>query len=356
MGSLDADAKLPWIKTPCVLSPQLSKATGCNIYLKLDCLQPSGSFKSRGIGNYMIRAAVEADGAESNSGPSSKPVHFYCSSGGNAGLACATSALALRQPVTIVVPTSTSDMMKRKLIDIGANVQQVGENWAAADRFLREELLTKDPLGVYVPPFDDQRIWDGHATIVAELRDQMADVPIDAIVCSVGGGGLVNGVMQAVEAASWPADRKPTVVAVETVGADSLNASVRAGEHVSLPAITSIATTLGATRVSRRTWDWYVSNGGDDGNMISLVVSDADAAVSCVRFADDARLLVEPSCGASLALAYNGDLRRCLGKNLSDEQWAGKNVVLEVCGGSGVTLGLLEGWRETFKSQSGIKI
>ncbi|KAH7318628.1 tryptophan synthase beta subunit-like PLP-dependent enzyme [Stachybotrys elegans] len=343
MGSLPSDAKLPWIETPCVFSPPISKAAGCNIYLKLDNLQPSGSFKSRGIGNFMTRAAAAQ--------PSSGPVRFYCPSGGNAGLACATSAVALRQPATIVVPTLTSAMMKQKLLDLGVDVVQVGENFPAADRHCREELLAKDPSGIYVHPFDHQHVWDGAATIVSEICAQLPDVRVDGIVGSVGGGGMINGIMQGVEAASWPHGPKPRVLAVETKGCDSLNASVLAGEHVSLPGISSIATSLGATRVSEQTWRWSQA-----GNMDGVVVTDADAAISCVRFADDARLLVEAACGATLATAYAGYLRLWLGEGLSDEEWATKNIVLQVCGGSGVTLEILEEYRKTYAAESSIKV
>lgn len=277
-------------------------------------------------------------------------VHFYCSSGGNAGLACATSAVALQRRATIVVPTTTSAFLKSKLLDLGVEVHQVGKNWAAADKYLREELLAKDPHGVYVPPFDHPQIWEGASSIVEELRDQM-DVPIDAIVCSVGGGGLVNGIMHGVEAHAWRGG-KPRVLAVETEGTDSLNASVRAGAHVTLPEITSIATSLGACRVSERTWQWSQQTD----YMHSLVVSDADAACACVRFADDARLLIEVSCGASIATAYRGDLRRILGQGLTDAEWARKNVVLEVCGGSGVSLSILEDYRKTYASVAHFKV
>lgn len=325
---------------------QIGSAADCvhldvsNIYLKLDNHQPSGSFKSRGIGNLMTRAVARSPDSD---------VHFYCSSGGNAGLACATSAISLRQAATIVIPTATSALMKRKLTDLGVNVYQIGKNWAEADKYLREELLAKDPTGVYVPPFDHPDLWDGAATIIAELRDQL-DVPIDAIVCSVGGGGLFNGIMQGIESYPW-SGRKPQVLAVETVGADALNASIRAGSHVTLPEITSIATSLGASRVSEQSWKWSHSK-----NMQSLVVTDADAAASCVRFADDARLLVEVSCGATLATAYRGDLQRYFGSGLGDAEWAQKNIVLEVCGGSGVTLGMLEDYRTTYGPQAAFKI
>ncbi|KAM4056117.1 pyridoxal-phosphate dependent enzyme [Hirsutella rhossiliensis] len=338
MGSLGTEAKLPWSETPCVFSPQMSRVAGCNIYLKLDNLQPSGSFKSRGIGNLMTRAVAAAPG----------DVHFYCVSGGNAGLACATSAVALRRPATIVIPMTTSNLMKNKLLDLGVEVHQTGKNLAAADEYLRTELLPKDPTAVYVPPFDHPHVWDGASTIVPELRSQM-DVPMDAIVCSVGGGGLFNGLMQGIESYPWSGN-KPDVVCVETAGADSLNASLRANAHVTLPEITSIATSLGCSRVSAESWKWIQYP-----NTHSLVVSDADAAISCVRFADDARHLVEISCGAALATVYRGDLRERLGRGLTDGEWADKNIVLIVCGGSGVTLGILDQYRAEYGSQTSIK-
>ncbi|KAH7188578.1 tryptophan synthase beta subunit-like PLP-dependent enzyme [Fusarium flagelliforme] len=341
MGSLDSDAKLPWIKTPCLPSPQLSRLTGCNVFLKYENLQPSGSFKSRGIGNLMTQAAAAATG----------PVHFYCSSGGNAGLACATSAISLGQKATIVIPTIISPLMKGKLLDLGVEVHQKGKNWAECDKYMRSELVAKDPTAVYVPPFDHPRVWDGAATMVDEIRDQV-EGRVDGIVCSVGGGGLVNGLMQGVESRPWLGD-KPAVLAIETEGADSLNASVVAGEHVTLPEMTSIATSLGATRVSEQTWKWSQH---PTGTMKSLVVSDADAAISAVRFADDARQLVEVACGAALAIAYRGDLRKVLGEGLSDEEWSKKNVVFVVCGGSGVTLNMLSEYREKYSGQSSIKV
>ncbi|KAF7548228.1 hypothetical protein G7046_g8753 [Stylonectria norvegica] len=176
-------------------------------------------------------------------------------------------------------------------------------------------------------------------------------VPIDAIVCSVGGGGLINGLMQGVEAHSWPAGHKPKIIAVETIGADSLNASIKAGEHITLPEMTSIALSLGATRVSEQTWKWSQND-----NLHSLVVSDADAAISCVRFADDGLQLVEAACGATIAVVYRGDLRECLGKGLSDEEWSRKNVVLEVCGGVNVTLDMLQSYKATYEEQSSIAV
>ncbi|KAK3685950.1 tryptophan synthase beta subunit-like PLP-dependent enzyme [Podospora appendiculata] len=341
MGSMTPNPAKPWIETPLAFSPALSKAAGCNIYLKLENLQPSGSFKSRGVGNMMFRALA--------AGPLSQPVHFFCSSGGNAGLACATTAAALGCKATIVVPTSTSALMVGKLRTraAGVDVIQTGANWAEADGFLRRELLAQAPGGsraVYVPPFDHPDIWAGAATLVDEVAEQMAEpaVPIDAIVCNVGGGGLLNGVLEGLEARRMDGVK---VLAVETVGAASLHASVQAGQLVTLPAITSIATSLGATRVSEKTWEWAQRSGD---RLTSSTVTDGEAALACVRFLDDEKVLVEVSCGATVATAYNGDLRRYLGKGDSDEVWKRKNVVLVVCGGSNVNMDMLIKYKETY--------
>jgi L-serine/L-threonine ammonia-lyase len=136
------------------------------------------------------------------------------------------------------------------------------------------------------------------------------------------------------------------VLAVETVGAESLYASVQAGELVTLPGITSIATSLGARRVSEKTWEWFRRVGEE--RLISATVTDAEAAMACVRFLDDARILIEVACGATIATAYNGDLRRYLGKGLTDEEWARRNVVLVVCGGSNTSWEILEKYKRTY--------
>ncbi|OHW95161.1 serine family amino acid catabolism-related protein [Colletotrichum incanum] len=317
-------------------SVALSRMNSSNIYLKLENLQPSGSFKSRGIGNLMFRAAEATLGADA---------HFYCSSGGNAGLACATSAIALKRKATIVVPMTTSPLMMSKLRLLGANCIQVGESWAQADRYLRDELLTKDPAGVYVPPFDHPHVWDGASTIIEELVSQVPkDFDIDAVVCSVGGGGLLSGLSQGISQHDWANRPVPNLVAVETVGADSLNASVRAGKHVTLPGITSIAGSLGAMRVAAKAWEVARDTPG----FKSVTVTDAEAAMACVRFVDDAHLVVEISCGATIATVYNGTLREQLGCDLSDEEWAEKNVVLIVCGGTNVTMEILDEYRAKF--------
>jgi len=283
----------------------------------------------------MVRASAAAE-------TRGEGVRFYCSSGGNAGLACITAANSLSCPVVIVVPMTTSALMVARIKVRGAEVHQVGENWPAADRYLREELLARDPVGVYVSPFDHVDVWDGAATLVDELATQMEE--IDCVVCSVGGGGLLNGIMEGISRNSW--HPPPKILAIETEGADSLNLCARTGTHAALPGITSIATSLGATKVSERSYRWL----RESPYLTSLVVSDSHAATSCVRFADDARFLVEPACGATLAVAYFPDvvgLREKVQEG-SSKEWSHHNVVLVVCGGSATTLDMLENYRTEF--------
>ena len=277
-------------------------------------------------------------------------VHFYCSSGGNAGLACATAAISLNRPATIVVPTTTSAFLIGKLRDCGAEVFQVGANWGEADKFLREEVLAKhEPVGsgIYVPPFDHPDIWEGAATLVDEVLEQMdrehQGRPVDAYVCNVGGGGLLNGIMEGLDRRKLLADTR--VLALETVGADSLQYSIKAGRVATMPKITSVATSLGAPTVAAKTLQW-VHESGD--RLVCSTVTDAEAIMGCTRFLDDSRILVEAACGATMATAYNGDLRRHLGKGLTDEQWAQMNVLMVVCGGSNISLEMLNKHKEVF--------
>lgn len=340
--------------------------------------------------------------------------HFYCSSGGNAGLACAEAARTLGQPCDVYLSAPTPDHVLAKLAALGATPHRGGKDWPAADAYCRAA-VAGDAEGVYVPPFDHPDVWDGNATLVDELAalegkgffgrgvDGVGDGDrgtgvIDAIVCNVGGGGLLNGVMEGIERnygshshSSSPSSSRhsvpngstrhssrPAVLALETAGADSLSASVRAGSHVTIPAITSIAMTLGAPRVSERTYRWAEACGAtsftfpaapssafektkqkpagpadDDNNtprtrLVSAVVSDADAVSACARFLDDARLLVEVACGATLSGVYNGILRAALAPDADDGRWAATNVVLVVCGGSCISTDMLARYREEF--------
>ncbi|KAJ5085357.1 tryptophan synthase beta subunit-like PLP-dependent enzyme [Penicillium argentinense] len=343
------DIKKPWIETPIIESATLSKIAGCRIFLKLDLLQPSGSFKSRGVGNF-IRASLEE---QLTSNPTKRP-HFYISSGGNAGLAAVHAALDLNCKCSVVVPHSTKPFMIGRLRQIGATeVIQHGASWFEADSYLREHFIENEGCegNVYVPPFDHHLVWEGASSMVDEIACQMpaaekeGEFPADAIVCSVGGGGLFNGIIQGLQRnlGDRPA-KNVRVLAVETAGAHSLALSLQEGKLSSLDKITSQATSLGALRVARRAFE-NASAPPPGVEVQSVVGSDAEAARGIVRLADETRLQVELACGISVEVAVGKELRRVM-PTLTPES----RVVIVVCGGSNINAEMIAGYREQLEA------
>jgi len=346
--------KNPWIRTPLVHSIALSRLAGCQIYLKLELHQPSGSFKSRGIGNFLVQSLRQASSAIPNSSTPPRPTHFYTSSGGNAGLACVHAALTLDCAATVVVPMTCSAFMINKLRTAGAKeVIQIGASWAECDAHLREVVIpaaeAKGEKAVYVHPFDGQATWDGHATLVDELVEDM-NVDLSsgssegggpkAVVCSVGGGGLFCGIVQGLKKHGINGTTK--VVALETEGADSLYQAVHTGTHIELPAITSIATSLGARKVAAQAYE-YAYAGARDGSVICARLSDADAIMGCLELAEWERILVEPACGVNAAVCMNGTLRKLLPELKQQDK-----IVIVVCGGSNINVDMLADWKKQY--------
>ncbi|KIX05336.1 uncharacterized protein Z518_06208 [Rhinocladiella mackenziei CBS 650.93] len=332
--------KQPWVETPLIESGALSKAAGCRIFLKLENLQPSSSFKSRGVGNLMLKNIRKQC-------PSDKrPLHFYSSSGGNAGLACVTAATSLGYKSSVIVPTSTDERTIQKLKAAGASeVISHGDSWFFADKHLREVIIPeaeeRSERGIYIHPFDHPAIWEGAGSMVEEIKDQMPDGERpDAIVCSVGGGGLFSGIMNGLDRVGW--GDEVSVMPVETLGADSLAQSIQKGELVTLSGITSVATSLGAIRVAENAFQQ-----AQRPNVTPIILEDAEACAACWRLLDDERFLVEPACGASIALAYDGRLRKYL-RGFGPES----KVVIILCGGSKISLELLNKYRRIYGQRS----
>ncbi|KAF1836628.1 tryptophan synthase beta subunit-like PLP-dependent enzyme [Decorospora gaudefroyi] len=322
----------PWVQTPLRESYALSEAAGCRIFLKLENLQPSGSFKSRGIGNYILRRLEEL--------PHGSRPHIFASSGGNAGLAAVHSARALNLLCTVVVPTATAPLMVAKLRAAGAyEVIQYGAAWKDADTYLREHVMPYAQTStIYCPPFDHPDIWQGNSTLMHEIAAQLpgASAP-DVLICSVGGGGLINGICQAMDSLSI--GDQTTILAMETAGAESLHAALKAKELITLPKITSQATSLGCARVTSDTLRYAQRE-----NVRSVVLPDAEAAMGCWRLADDERIMVELACGINVALCYDGRLEKALGRPVKPED----KVVVVLCGGSNVTSQMLCAWRNEY--------
>mmetsp|Transcript_25140 Transcript_25140/g.55090 ORF Transcript_25140/g.55090 Transcript_25140/m.55090 type:complete len:343 (+) Transcript_25140:55-1083(+) len=300
------------IKTPLVYSDPLSQCLGAKVYLKLDCLQPVGSFKIRGIGATV--AAFAEQGARK----------VVSSSGGNAGLASAYAARCLGLPCTVVVPETTQQRVIERLRGYGANVQVHGSAWDEANA--RATAIAEAENGCLVHPFDQPSTWAGHTSLIQELHEELPRAP-DAIVTAVGGGGLLMGILQGLDKVGWLSQTR--VVACETEGASSMSRSLAKGELVTLPKIDSIATSLGAKTASRAVFQRCQELGAE--RVQPCVVTDDEAIDACIQFSTDHRLLVEVACGAALASVYGR----------KDELRGMDLVVVEVCGGAGVDLNLL---------------
>jgi len=298
------------IVTPFGESRSLSAIMKVPVFLKMEALQPIGSFKIRGLG-----AACQAswnDGAR----------RFVCASGGNAGYAVAYAGRQLGAEVNIVVPKAASVWIQDILRREGATVVVHGEAWDEAHAFATQ--LAARENAAYIHPFDDPRVWQGHASIIHEIA--AAQVKPGAVVVSVGGGGLLCGLLEGLHQVGWA---EVPVVAVETEGAASFAKSVAAGQLITLDRITSIATTLGSRTVAAEALAWTKRH-----QIIPWIVTDRAAVNACQRFADEHRVLVEPACGASLSAVYDR------AQPLADLS----PVVVLVCGGAGVSLKLLEEW------------
>ena len=299
-------------ETPLFGSGPLSRELGVSVWLKMEALQPVGSFKLRGIGA-ACQESVEAGATR-----------LLCSSGGNAGLAVAYCGAALAVPVDVFVPRTTPERMREAIRAMGGTVTEWGDSWDDAHAHALQ-LAGDFESAAYIHPFDDARIWKGHSTLVGEAAAQL-EAPPGAVVVSVGGGGLLVGVLEGLVAVGWG---EVPVLAVETEGADSFAQSVAAGELVTLDRITSLATSLGARTPAPEALAWVARH-----EIRTCVVSDRAAVTACARFADDHRVLVEPACGAALSVVYDGV------EGLEGVE----SVLVVVCGGAGVTRKLLLEW------------
>jgi L-serine/L-threonine ammonia-lyase len=296
------------IDTPLFESRALSIGAGRTIWLKLETVQPPGSFKIRGIGlacqQYARRGARR----------------FISSSGGNAGIAVAYAGRHLSVPVIVVVPEATTAEAKALIKQEGAEVIVHGANWHDANALALSMVEETD---AFLHPFDDPLIWKGHASIIDEVA--ASHVRPDAIVLSVGGGGLLSGVVEGLSRNGWS---DIPVIAVETVGADAYAQSIEAGSCIET-AVTSIATCLGASKICEQAFSVSKTH-----RVHSVVVSDQAAVSACQNFLQDHRTVVEPACGAALAVVYDG----------APELEEFNSVMVVICGGVAASVEQLQKW------------
>lgn len=173
------------VKTPVVHSHALSDMLGAEIYLKLENLQRTGAFKDRGA---LVK--LKSLGGDANQ------TGVIAVSAGNHAQGVALHATRLGIPATIVMPKDTPFTKVNRTQAMGARVVLHGDSFNDCQPYA-EKLMKKDGL-TFIHPFDDETIIAGQGTVGLELMESVPD--LDAIICPLGGGGLLSGVLTATKA------------------------------------------------------------------------------------------------------------------------------------------------------------
>ncbi len=278
---------------------QSHKTQTPKVYYKMECHQPTGSFKIRGMEKLCRHHLANGQ------------TRFIASSGGNAGFSMAYVARKLGAEIKVVVPQTTSQFMIDKIRNLGVEVEVHGKVWDETHQYTLQQ--AEEQNAVYVSPFDDPLLWEGHASMIDECAQQMPQP--NKIVLSVGGGGLLCGVLEGVKRNQW---QDSEVIAVETFGAASFQQSMEQNHLVELKAIQTIASSLGAKKVTAQ-----ALLQSKNFKVTPFLVKDEDTVRASIDFLNEYNTLVEPACGAALSYPI------LQGEKLKAED----SVLVIVCGG-----------------------
>jgi threonine dehydratase len=193
----------PFIKrTPLVQSQFLTTFCGCPLFLKLENLQITSSFKPRGVFNKLLHLSAE----EKNKG-------IITASAGNHGQAVAFAAQKLNHYARVVVPRNTPKVKIDGIEKYGADLVLFGETYDEAERKAKE--LAREEGCAYISPYNDKYIIAGHGTIGLEIVEALPD--LDAVMVPLGGGGLISGISVAI---------KSTKPSVQVIGVQSKSSPI----------------------------------------------------------------------------------------------------------------------------------
>ena len=269
------------IRTPLVRIESPDAPAGIDLYLKLEVLQPIGSFKIRGAVNVVrqLSASELADGV-------------WTVSAGNAALGVAYAARQAGVPCSVMVmdtaPAAKVDAINR----LGATIVRVtyDEAWSTVERHASDKMR-----GYFIHPFDDDRFIAGNATAALEILEDLPDV--DAVVGSVGGGGLLSGVLAAVRGLR----PQTKVYAAEPETAAPLAASLAAGRPLYFENWrASFVDGAGGKSVLNTMWPLLRHVTG------SIVVTLDDIARAIRIVAERAHVIAEGAGGCAVAAALSG--------------------------------------------------
>jgi threonine dehydratase len=288
------------IVSPCPESIPLSEITGAKIVCKLDNFQRTGSFKERGARNALL--CLDA---------SARKRGVIAASAGNHALGLAYHGQLIGVPVTVVMPDYAPLIKIATCERLGARVLVRGRDFAAA-RAEADALVAAEGL-TYIHGFDDPTIIAGQGTMGLEILQQVPDV--DAIVCPIGGAGLIGGIAVAVKALR----PRLKIIGVESVATASFTAALKAGKPVSIPRAPTLADGLAVLKVGENAFALARSR-------VDKVVRVGEEwiALAILRMLELEKTVVEGAAAAPLAAMMAGLL----------PELRGKKVVLVVCGGN----------------------
>ena len=281
-------------RTPVIEVGDIARS-GSDVFLKLESLQHSGSFKARGAFNTLLSGTAPEAGV-------------IAASGGNHGAAVAYACQQLGMPVEIFVPEISSPVKQRRLREFGAIVHVVPGTYV--DALAASELRRAETGATSVHAYDLPAVVAGQGTVGKEIAAQVEDV--DTVLVAVGGAGLIGGV------ASWfRGDVK--VIGVEPVSCRSLAAALEAGHPVDVDVGGLAVDALGARRVGNIGYDaasHYVDR--------VITLADDEIARAQVELWRSFRIAAEPGAAAAFAPLLTGAYTPA----------RGERVCVLICGGN----------------------
>jgi threonine dehydratase len=271
------------LRTPVV---RLFVDAPAEIWLKLECLQPIGSFKLRGATNAMRRLAAEA--------PERLARGVYTASAGNMAQGVAWGARLLGVPCTVIVPESAPTTKLAAIERLGARIEK-----RPFDAWWKVIAEHGDPQmdATFLHPFADADVMAGNGTIALELLEDIPDA--SAILVPYGGGGLACGIAAGVRG-GWRGAR-PRVYACEVETAAPFDHALRAGTPVPASYAPSFVDGIGSKRVADEMWP--LARAVLDGSLVVSVRAVADAVRLLV---ERARVVAEGAGAAAVAAALGG--------------------------------------------------
>ena len=290
--------------TPVEYSHALSEVSGAEVYLKLENLQATGSFKLRGATNALLSIGTGATGV-------------VAASSGNHGMAVAHAARVAGLYPLIFVPEGAAPSKVEAIEALGAEIRRVEGDPVLAETTAREHA---DETGLpYLSPYNDPRVVAGQGTIGVELASDLDRV--DVLFASMGGGGLISGAGGYVKGA-----RGTRVVACSPVNSAVMHESLRAGRVLDLPSLPTLSDgTAGGVEPGAITFDLCREIVDD-----SLTVSEDEIRVAMRLIIGRHHTLIEGSAAVAVAAFLQ-----------TADRWAGKQVAIVLCGAN-VGIGVLK--------------